>query len=141
MIYLILFGLDMYSGLTTVLFFLTLIMVILTVVSGFMMVMYEDSDQVYDYKQDPTIRLTDEGAIYWLRAKTLFSYRYIALCLCLLLAVLPNKDTIRLAIGIYAGEVIYTQVKDNPLAIKAYNIAEQKLNELLNDLDTKKELK
>lgn len=38
-----------------------------------------------------------------------------------------------IATGLYVGESMYNDYKDTPLAKKAYNLAEMKLNELLDE--------
>ena len=45
----------------------------------------------------------------------------------------PSKDTVYIATGLYVGETMYNSYKDTPLAKKAYNLAEMKLNELLDE--------
>lgn len=53
--------------------------------------------------------------------------------LVLIALFIPRKETVYIATGLYVGESVYNSYKDTPLAKKAYNLAEMKLNELLDE--------
>ena len=53
--------------------------------------------------------------------------------LVLIALFIPRKETVYIATGLYVGESVYSTYKDTPLAKKAYNLAEMKLNELLDE--------
>ena len=53
--------------------------------------------------------------------------------LVLIALFIPRKETVYIATGLYVGESMYNSYKDTPLAKKAYNLAEMKLNELLDE--------
>ena len=54
---------------------------------------------------------------------------------------MPSPKTVNIASGIYFGEFIYDSVKNKPILEKAYKLAEQKLDELLNESTNSKEEK
>lgn len=50
---------------------------------------------------------------------------------------MPAPKTVAIATGLYASEQIVTYIQDSPLAKKAYQLAEKKIDELLEESQTK----
>lgn len=50
---------------------------------------------------------------------------------------MPATKTVTIATGLYAGEQVVTYIQDSPLAKKAYQLAEKKIDELLEETKTK----
>lgn len=142
MIYAILFGLDFYTGLRSLLGILVLMSVVLFIASCFIYGVISDSEAVAEYKKDNTYEpdydhQRTEVNLFKV-AHVLYRKRYLVLALWAVYAFLPTSKTLYIASGIYAGQTIVEQVKGSPLANKAYQLAEKKLDELLADDNSSK---
>lgn len=80
----------------------------------------------------------DDLVLYWwnLTGKVLKYKVSIIFCICFAILI-PSPTTLNIATGIYVGEVVVDKVKDTPLAQKAYQLAEKKIDELLEESQTK----
>lgn len=134
MLYAILFGLDFYQSFYfTLKVFLVLIscgVVILgffspLIIAGRWTYLKAPEDD-YDRKLYRNEYMASE--IMLKIVKSVWLYLFILISI-----FIPSKETIYIATGLYVGESVYTAYKDTPLAKKAYNLAEMKLNELLDE--------
>lgn len=134
MMYAILFGLDFYQSFYfTLKVFLVLIscgVVILgffspLIIAGRWTYLKAHEDD-YDRKLYRNEYMASE--IMLKIVKSVWLYLFILISI-----FIPSKETIYIATGLYVGESVYTAYKDTPLAKKAYNLAEMKLNELLDE--------
>lgn len=130
MIYLMLFGLDFYNNLTTLLSFFSIVSIIVIILGIIIhLVLYSEAINTYD----------EETIAYRFK---LFS-SYIIKRKCYILSIIsitflmPATKTVTIAVGLYAGEQVVTYIQDSPLTKKAYQLAEKKIDELLEETKTK----
>lgn len=134
MLYAILFGLDFYQS-----FYFTLKVFLVLISCGVVILGFfspliiagrwtylKASEDDYDRKLYRNEYMASE--IMLKIVKSVWLYLFILISI-----FIPSKETIYIATGLYIGESVYTAYKDTPLAKKAYNLAEMKLNELLDE--------
>lgn len=136
MLYTILFGLDFYQSLKNVLAVMQGLYFLGLVLSLFTISILAEANYSYE-------KAVQEENEYYIKCYTSEAMAY-KFCIGFIkkwwigvLATLaffaPSKDTVYIATGLYVGETMYNSYKDTPLAKKAYNLAEMKLNELLDE--------
>ena len=132
MIYLILFGLDFYSNLVKLLTFFSIIVTITGVIGTFLhFVLYSEATSIRD--EETIIRK------FLLFGSYIVNRRWYILSLISITFLMPAPKTVVIAAGLYAGEQVVTYIQDSPLAKKAYQLAEKKIDELLEETKTKEE--
>lgn len=136
MLYAILFGLDFYQSLITVFYLLTSVYVIGLIISITVVCINAD----FNFKYENAVKDNNEYYIsmYIGYAKVYqvcraFLKKWWIGVLVVLTFFAPSKDTVYIATGLYVGESVYNTYKDTPLAKKAYDLAEMKLNEMLDE--------
>ena len=130
MIYLILFGLDFYSNLVKLLTFFSIIVTITGVIGTFLhFVLYSEATSIRD--EETIIRK------FLLFGSYIVNRRWYILSLISITFLMPAPKTVVIAAGLYAGEQVVTYIQDSPLAKKAYQLAEKKIDELLEETKTK----
>nr|DAV68793.1 MAG TPA: hypothetical protein [Caudoviricetes sp.] len=128
MIYLILFGLDFYEKFHALLFTASLLLSIGTLIGLAMRLIL----------QPVNIDIADDTILSaWNLAIKLFKLKKLTIFLVCFTILIPSPKTVNITTGIYAGEVVVDKVKDTPLAQKAYQLAEKKIDELLEESQTK----
>lgn len=136
MLYAILFGLDFYQSLKTVLFVAQCIYFVGLVLCLFTIFILAEAHYSYEKAlQDGNeyyIKFYTGEAMAFKFCKGFLKKWWIGVLVTLSFFA-PSKDTVYIATGLYVGESVYNSYKDTPLAKKAYNLAEMKLNELLDD--------
>lgn len=129
MIYLILFGLDFYEKFHALLFTVTLILsVIMLLALTIYLILRQD---VKDNSVDDTVMSVWDMVLKTLKLKKLTIF---LVCFTILI---PSPKTVTIVTGLYAGEQVVTYIQDSPLAKKAYQLAEKKIDELLEETQTK----
>lgn len=132
MIYLLLFGLDFYNNLTKLLSFFSVVSIIVMILGTIIhLVLYGES-----------ITLDDEEKIknsFKLFSSYIIKRKWYILSLVSVTFLMPATKTVTIAAGLYAGEQVVTYIQDSPLAKKAYQLAEKKIDELLEETKTKEE--
>ena len=132
MIYLILFGLDFYSNLVKLLTFFSIIVTITGVIGTFLhFVLYSEATSIRD--EETIIRK------FLLFGSYIVNRRWYILSLISITFLMPAPKTVVIAAGLYAGEQVVTYIQDSPLAKKAYQLAEKKIDELLEETKPKEE--
>ena len=132
MIYLMLFGLDFYSNLVKLLTFFSIIVTITGVIGTFLhFVLYSEATSIRD--EETIIRK------FLLFGSYIVNRRWYILSLVSVTFLMPATKTVTIAAGLYAGEQVVTYIQDSPLAKKAYQLAEKKIDELLEETKTKEE--
>lgn len=136
MLYAILFGLDFYQSLKNVLAVMQGIYFLGLVLSLFTISILAEAH----YSYEKAVQEENEYYIKFYTSEAMaykFCIGFIKKWWIGVLATLaffaPSKDTVYIATGLYVGESMYNSYKDTPLAKKAYNLAEMKLNELLDE--------
>lgn len=136
MMYAILFGLDFYQSLKTVLFVAQGIYFVGLVLCLFTISILAEANYSYEKAlQDGNeyyIKFYTSEAMAYKFCKGFLKKWWIGVLVTLSFFA-PSKDTVYIATGLYVGESVYNSYKDTPLAKKAYNLAEMKLNELLDE--------
>lgn len=136
MIYLILFSLDFYRSLLLTLVLVATIGITLLFIALLTKSFNENKGSVVRWKENPDIKLSwwerDEVAFYKL-SKHILKYKTLITVCGILAILLPSKQTVYIASGIYVGQAVYDNTKENPVVQKAYKLAEEKLNELLTE--------
>lgn len=132
MIYLILFGLDFYDKLNELLNVISVSILSFCVI-GFVIfsVLYSEAVNMKD-KEDIVYRVFS-FSLY------LYKQRWLFIFICSFTFLLPSSKTVAIATGLYTGEQIITYIQDSPLAKKAYQLAEKKIDELLEESQPKEE--
>lgn len=134
MMYAILFGLDFYQSLY---FALKVFLVLIgggAVILGFFSPLFIAGRFAYLKATETDYERTLYRNEYIASEIMLKVVKSVWLYLSILIAIfIPSKETVYIATGLYVGESIYNSYKDTPLAKKAYNLAEMKLNELLDE--------
>lgn len=132
MIYLLLFGLDFYNNLTKLLSFFSVVSIIVMILGTIIhLVLYGES-----------ITLDDEEKIknsFKLFSSYIIKRKWYILSLVSVTFLMPATKTVTIAADLYAGEQVVTYIQDSPLAKKAYQLAEKKIDELLEETKTKEE--
>lgn len=59
--------------------------------------------------------------------------KYYILFLIIITSLLPAPKTVTIAAGLYTGEQLVKYAQETPLAKKAYQLAEKKIDELLSE--------
>ena len=132
MIYLMLFGLDFYSNLVKLLTFFSIIVTITGVIGTFLhFVLYSEATSIRD--EETIIRK------FLLFGSYIVNRRWYILSLVSVTFLMPATKTVTIAAGLYAGEQVVTYIQDSPLAKKAYQLAEKKIDELLEETKPKEE--
>ena len=132
MIYLMLFGLDFYSNLVKLLTFFSIIVTITGVIGTFLhFVLYSEATSIRD--EETIIRK------FLLFGSYIVNRRWYILSLISITFLMPATKTVTIAAGLYAGEQVVTYIQDSPLAKKAYQLAEKKIDELLEETKPKEE--
>ena len=132
MIYLMLFGLDFYSNLVKLLTFFSIIVTITGVIGTFLhFVLYSEATSIRD--EETIIRK------FLLFGSYIVNRRWYILSIISITFLMPATKTVTIAAGLYAGEQVVTYIQDSPLAKKAYQLAEKKIDELLEETKTKEE--
>lgn len=126
MIYLLLFGLDFYNNLITLLNIFTIGTVSISLLGVVMyLVLYIEAVN-NDIKDDIIYRCYMFG-YYIIKRK------YYILFLIIITSLLPAPKTVTIAAGLYTGEQLVKYAQETPLAKKAYQLAEKKIDELLSE--------
>lgn len=130
MIYLMLFGLDFYSNLISLLKFFSWVITVTCVISALVYwIRYAEAYYIED----------QEKIVHGFRK--FYSYitqrKWYVLSLISVTFLMPAPKTVAIATGLYAGEQVVTYIQDSPLAKKAYQLAEKKIDELLEESQTK----
>lgn len=89
-----------------------------------------------------SITLDDEEKIknsFKLFSSYIIKRKWYILSLVSVTFLMPATKTVTIAAGLYAGEQVVTYIQDSPLAKKAYQLAEKKIDELLEETKTKEE--
>ena len=127
-----LFGLDFYSNLVKLLTFFSIIVTITGVIGTFLhFVLYSEATSIRD--EETIIRK------FLLFGSYIVNRRWYILSLVSVTFLMPATKTVTIAAGLYAGEQVVTYIQDSPLAKKAYQLAEKKIDELLEETKTKEE--
>lgn len=136
MLYAILFGLDFYQSLKTVfiviqgLYFLGLVLSLFII--SILTEAYYSYDKAVRENHEYYIKFYLSEAMTYKSCKGFIKKWWIGVLVTLTFFA-PSKETVYIATGLYVGESMYNDYKDTPLAKKAYNLAEMKLNELLDE--------
>ena len=127
-----LFGLDFYSNLVKLLTFFSIIVTITGVIGTFLhFVLYSEATSIRD--EETIIRK------FLLFGSYIVNRRWYILSLVSVTFLMPATKTVTIAAGLYAGEQVVTYIQDSPLAKKAYQLAEKKIDELLEETKPKEE--
>ena len=130
MIYLVLLGLDFYDNLLRLLAFFSVIGIVIGIAGfGSYFILYNEAVQDSE-KTDVIYKIWSFGA-YIVKKK------YYLISLVTLTFLMPSPKTITLVTGLYVGEQFVTYIQDSPLAKKAYLLAEKKIDELLDETNSK----
>lgn len=136
MIYLLLFGLDFYDKLVFVCYVIS-VLGLTSIVIGFLFYKFNETTYgVRQYLTNPDFEPDSfdyEQIVNYKFGLTLFSYKKKAIIFSLFTALLPSSKTITIATGLYAGEQLVKYAQETPLAKKAYQLAEKKIDELLSE--------
>lgn len=132
MIYLMLFGLDFYNNLTKLLSFFSVVSIIVIILGTIIhLALYGEAITIRD--EEKIINRFKLFSFYILKRK------WYILSLVSVTFLIPATKTVTIAAGIYAGEQVVTYIQDSPLAKKAYQLAEKKIDELLEETKPKEE--
>lgn len=130
MIYLLLFGLDFYNNLTSLLSFLSVVITCVGILGAlFYSILYSEALNRKD-KEDIVYKA-------WAFGSYIVKRKWCILSLISVTFLLPAPKTVAIATGLYAGEQVVTYIQDSPLAKKAYQLAEKKIDELLEESQPK----
>lgn len=130
MIYLMLFGLDFYSNLISLLKFFSWVIIITYIVIAIVyLVRY--SEAYYEEDLEKIAHGFQKFSSYVIKRK------WYIFSLVSITFLMPAPKTVAIATGLYAGEQVVAYIQDSPLAKKAYQLAEKKIDELLEESQTK----
>ena len=130
MIYLLLFGLDLYQSFDKLIFITSFILnVLILIACAVTLILFAGIND----STDPVIKNV------WELAQKVLKLKWLGIFFISLSTLMPSAKTVTIASGIYTGELIYDHLKDKPIAEKAYKLAEQKLDELLISTSSTKE--
>lgn len=128
MIYFVLFGLDFYQKFHALLFTITLLLSIGTLIGLVMRLILQP---VNTDTTDDTILSA------WNLAIKLFKLKKLTIFLVCFTILIPTPTIMKLATGLYASEKVVNLVADSPLAKKAYQLVEKKIDELTSEITEK----
>lgn len=132
MIYLLLFGLDFYNNFINLLNFFTISAMLIGIIGTLTyMILYHEA--LYPEDRADIIGKSWKFGAYIVKRK------WYILSLISVTFLMPAPKTVAIATGLYAGEQVVSYIQDSPLAKKAYQLAEKKIDELLEETQTKEE--
>ena len=137
MIYLILFGLDFYSNIVSFVSLCSILGVVAYICMLFFIPMLDDMYQVRQKRKDPSYKGEDSFdklvlLLYDVGCKLLKSTKLL-IALVIFASILPNAKTVYVATGLVSGDYVVSSLKNNPLGQKVYQIAEQKLDNIIGE--------
>ena len=125
-----LFGLDFYSNLISLLKFFSWVIIITYIVIAIVyLVRY--SEAYYEEDLEKIAYGFQKFSSYVIKRK------WYIFSLVSITFLMPAPKTVAIATGLYAGEQVVAYIQDSPLAKKAYQLAEKKIDELLEESQTK----
>lgn len=134
MLYAILFGLDFYQSLYYALKTFLIVVGICVALFAFFSPLFLDYRWKYLNAPENSYDRSLYRNEFMATEIALKLVKNVWLILLVLIALfIPRKETVYIATRLYVGETMYNSYKDTPLAKKAYNLAEMKLNELLDE--------
>ena len=90
------------------------------------------------YKRQPKDSFEEEEIKGYKFAKSIRRKKKWIISLIIITIFAPSTSSLYSALGIYVGKTLVENTQESPLAIKAYSLLEQKINEMLDEQVKKK---